>query len=493
MMVRSTKAQGNDQCSDPLARRARRSWLGRGIIAALALSVMVPAAQADTLADALAGAYNTSGLLEQNRALLRAADEDVATAVSALRPVISWTTDVTSTYSRTRGNTGAAAALANGSSRATSLNAGITAEWLLYDFGGTSLRIDSAKELVLATRQSLIGIEQQVLLRAVQAYMNVVRNTRFVALRRNNVRVIGESLRAAQDRFEVGEVTRTDVAQAEARLALARSDLALAEGDLEQSIEEYVAVTGRRPGALSQPPSPPRLTRSEETAKQVALRTHPDMLAAQFNVSAAKLNVLVAEAAMQPRVTFGASVGVSERLNGGAETDTNRLSLGLSGPIYQGGALSSAKRRAFAQRDAQLGILHQTRDRIRQNVGVAYAILESARASAAASAEQVRAGRIAFEGVNEEANLGARTTLDVLDAEQEFLDAQANQISAEADLVIAAYAVLESTGELTVRDLNLAVQTYDPSAYYNLVEGAPAALSERGQALDRVLRKIGNQ
>ena len=105
----------------------------------------------------------------------------------------------------------------------------------------------------------------------------------------------------------------------------------------------------------------------------------------------------------------------------------------------------------------------------------------------------MRAGRIAFEGVNEEANLGARTTLDVLDAEQEFLDAQANQISAEADLVIAAYAVLESTGELTVRDLNLAVQTYDPSAYYNLVEGAPAALSERGQALDRVLRKIGNQ
>jgi len=454
---------------------------------------MAPAAQADTLADALAGAYNTSGLLEQNRALLRAADEDVASAVARLRPIINWSTDVTRTYNRRSGNVGGIGGVGNGSSGATNLNAGITAQWLLYDFGGSRLGIDAAKELVLATRQSLIGIEQQVLLRAVQAYMNVVRNTRFVTLRQNNVRVISESLRAAQDRFEVGEVTRTDVAQAEARLSLARSDLALARGDLEQAIEEYVAVVGKRPGSLSQPPSPPRLTRTEDTAKQVALRTHPEMLAAQFNVSAAKINVLVAEAAMKPTISLDATLGLNEQLNGSTTTETGTLGVRIGGPIYQGGALSSAKRSAYAQRDAQLGVLHQTRDQIRQNVGVAYAILESARASSVASAEQVRAGRIAFEGVNEEANLGARTTLDVLDAEQEFLDAQANQISAEADLVIAAYAVLESTGELTVRDLNLAVQTYDPAAYYNLVNEAPAALSERGKALDRVLRKIGNQ
>ncbi|MFD0858822.1 TolC family outer membrane protein [Roseovarius aquimarinus] len=477
----------------------RRLGLSRGLkgaAAAIALAlpaaIAAPNARADTLADALAGAYNTSGLLEQNRALLRAADEDVASTVAGLRPIINWSTDVTRNYSNISGNRGANA-LANGSSGTTNLNAGITAEWLLYDFGRTDLSVDAAKELVLATRQSLIGIEQQVMLRAVQAYMNVVRNTRFVDLRRNNVRVIGESLRAAQDRFEVGEVTRTDVAQAEARLSLSRSNLATAQGDLERAIEEYVAVTGRRPGTLSQPPSPPRLTRDEETAKQVALRNHPDMLAAQFNVAAAKLNVLVAEAAMKPRVSLNATLGVREELNGDVTSETGSLGVGISGPIYQGGALSSAKRRAYAQRDAQLGILHQTRDRIRQNVGNAYAILEAARASAVASAEQVRAGRIAFEGVNEEANLGARTTLDVLDAEQEFLDAQANQISAQADVIIAAYSVLESVGELTARDLNLAVQTYDPAAYYNLVEDAPAALSERGQQLDRVLRKIGNQ
>ncbi len=468
------------------------AW-ARGWIAVAVIAVAAPAAHADTLADALAGAYNNSGLLEQNRALLRAADEDVAGTVAGLRPIISWSTDVTRSYTNRSGGTGVNASFSNSSSGSTNLNAGITAEWLLYDFGRTPLAIDAAKELVLSTRESLVSIEQQVLLRAVQAYMNVQRHTRFVALRRNNVRVISESLRAAQDRFDVGEVTRTDVSQAEARLSLSRSNLATAQGDLERAIEEYVAVVGKAPGNLSQPPSLPRLTRSEETAKQVALRSHPDMLAAQHDVSAAKLNVLVAEAAMKPRVSLNANLGVTERLNGNTSADNGSFGLQIGGPIYQGGALSSAKRRAFAQRDAQLGALHVTRDRVRQNVGNAYAILQAARASATATGEAVRAGRVAFDGVNEEAKLGARTTLDVLNAEQEYLDAQANQISAQADVFIAAYSVLESTGELTVRALQLAVQTYDPAAYYNLVKDAPAALSERGKSLDRVLRKIGSQ
>lgn len=457
----------------------------RGVLMAGALVLSGPVAAADTLADALAGAYNTSGLLEQNRALLRAADEDVAGTIARLRPIINWSTDITRTYSNPSGPG------TPGSRGSTDLNAGIVAEWLIYDFGRTRLSADAAKEIVLSTRQGLVSIEQQVLLRAVQAYMNVQRNTRFVSLRQSNVRVISESLRAARDRFEVGEVTRTDVAQAEARLSLSRSNLAQAVGDLERAKEEYLAVVGNMPGNLDQPRSVPTLTRTEETAKQVALRNHPDMLRAQHDVSAAKLNVLVAESAMKPRVTVNASVGVSDRLNGSTSGETGSFGVQIGGPIYQGGALASAKRRAFAQADAQLGVLHQTQDRIRQNVGNAYAILQAARASAAATAEAVRAGRVAFDGVNEEATLGARTTLDVLNAEQEYLDAQANQISAQADVIIAAYAVLESMGELTVRDLNLAVQTYDPTAYYNLVKDAPAALSERGQTLDRVLRKIG--
>ncbi|MEB8387371.1 TolC family outer membrane protein [Rhodobacteraceae bacterium KMM 6894] len=463
----------------------RLSRLAGAAVIALTLPHM---AQSQTLADALAGAYTHSGLLEQNRALLRAADEDVAGTVARLRPILSWTTDITRSFSRIPGAFG-------GSTRSgdTDLNAGIVAEWLLYDFGRSRFQVDAAKETVLATRQALVSIEQQVMLRAVQAFMNVQRTTRFVTLRQSNVRVIRESLRAAQDRFEVGEVTRTDVAQAEARLSLAVSGLASAQGDLAQAIEEYIAVVGSRPARHLQSPRIPSITRTQETAKQIALRNHPDMLKAQHDVAAADLNVLVAEAAMSPQITLNGALAVNEQLDGSSYSQSGSVGIQLSGPIYQGGALSSAKRRAIAQRDALRGLLHTTGNNVARNVGNAYAILAAARASSAASTDGVRAARVAFEGVNEEAKLGARTTLDVLNAEQELLTSQADQISAQVDLVIAAYAVLSATGQLTVRDLNLNVPTYDPTSYYNLVKDAPAEYSKQGQQLDKVLRAIGKQ
>nr|WP_241188227.1 TolC family outer membrane protein [Pseudohalocynthiibacter aestuariivivens] len=446
-------------------------------------------AQADTLADALVGAYNHSGLLDQNRALLRAADEDVAATVAGLRPIINWSTDITRSFSRTPTVPGPG----NTNSAATNANAGITAELLLYDFGRTPLQISVAKETVLATRQTLIGIEQQVLLRAVRAYMNVQRNTRFVALRQSNVRVISQSLRAARDRFEVGEVTRTDVAQAEARLSSAESGLAAAQGDLLQAIEEYIAAVGHKPGRLTQPPRLPTITRSVDSAKTVAVRYHPDVLKVQHDVAAAELSILVADAAMKPRVTLNGSLGVREELGGSSFSRQGSFGIQAAGPIYQGGGLSAARRRAMAIRDAQRGLLHITSHAVRQNVGNAYAILRAAQAVATSSNDEVRAAQVAFNGVREEAKLGARTTLDVLNAEQELLNAKANQISAQADVYIAAYSVLSSMGQLTAKDLNLAVQTYDPSAYYNLVKTAPVPSSKQGKQLDRVLRSLGKQ
>lgn len=466
-----------------LAQRLTR--LAGAALMALTLPHM---AQSQSLGDALAGAYMHSGLLEQNRALLRAADEDVASSVARLRPILNWTADITRDYSRFPDLFGGSE-----SDGDTDLNAGIIAEWLLYDFGQSRYQIDSAKEIVLATRQALVSIEQQVMLRTVQAYMNVERTSRFVALRQSNVRVITESLRAAQDRFDVGEVTRTDVSQAEARLSLAISGLAAAKGDQAQAIEEYIAVVGSRPGPNLQTPRIPSITRSLETAKQVALRNHPEILKAQHDVAAADLNVLVAQAAMNPRVTMNGSLGVSEQLDGRSYSQGGSIGIGISGPIYQGGGLSSAKRRAIAQRDALRGLLHNVGYTVARNVGNAYAILAAARASSAASTDGVRAARVAFEGVSEEAKLGARTTLDVLNAEQELLTSQAEQISAQVDEVIAAYAVLSATGQLTVRDLNLNVATYDPTAYYNMVKDAPAEYSKQGQQLDKVLRAIGKQ
>lgn len=444
------------------------------IATAMSLAFGGNAANAETLADALTHAYENSGLLEQNRALLRAADEDVALAVAATLPVIQWSATATNQTPRTPGSDLIAA------------TARISGELTLYDGGANQLAIEAQKETVLGTRQSLINVEQSVLLRAVQAYMNVRRNSEFLALRQNNVRVITEEFRAAQDRFEVGEVTRTDVALAEARLAAARSLLASAQGNLAQSSEEFRTAVGRVPSS-PRPATPAPVSRGIDEAKAFAVRNHPSLREAQHAVSAAELNIRRAEASYGPDVTLSGQVGLDQDLNSGRS-----VSITATAPIYQGGALSAQVRRFMASRDATRAALHITRFNVEQDVGNAYAQLQVARASKQASDEQIRAATVAFRGVREEATLGARTTLDVLNAEQELLDAQANAISAQADEVIASYAVLASMGLLTAEHLRLPVQQYDPAAYYNLVKDAPTVTSEQGQALDRVLRAIGN-
>jgi len=216
------------------------------------------------------------------------------------------------------------------------------------------------------------------------------------------------------------------------------------------------------------------------------LQNHPSIAAAQQGVTAAELSIKAAEAALGPSVSLRGGVTLDEE----ADT-TESLGLTISGPIYSGGQLASAIRRAAAQRDAARASLHVTGQSVAQSVGNAFAQLRVARASSEASELQIRAAETAFRGVREEATLGARTTLDVLNAEQELLDARANAISAQADEVIASYQVLAAMGLLTAEHLGLAVQTYDPAAYYNMVKDAPAGLSQQGRALDRVLQSIG--
>jgi outer membrane protein len=475
--------------------------LARTCCVALSLALVAPMATAETLADALTAAYRHSGLLEQNRATLRAADEDVAEAIAALRPVVSWTGDLTRNFGTTGVSTPVTTfvggtpvttneIVTNGSA-ATTTSINLLAEITLFDGGRNRLGIEVAKEAVLATRSGLISAEQQVLLRAVEAFMEMRRSTETVALRRNNVRVIGQELRAARDRFEVGEVTRTDVALADARLSAARSSLAAAEGQLQIAIEEYRAVTGRKPGNLVAPRGLPRIPSNVDQAKAIALRDHPEMLRAQRLVTVNELGIALAEAAMSPTVTLSGRYGVTENI--GARDFNRGGSIGLNarGPIYSGGALNSAVRKARAERDAARGSLHTVRQDIAQAVGNAYARLRVANASRGAFEDQVRASTVAFRGVREEAKLGARTTLDVLDAEQELLDARANLVSAQVDEMVAGYAVLFTIGQLTADDLGLAVPRYDPAEYYNLVKDAPASLSKQGRELDRVLRAIG--
>ncbi len=469
----------------------------RRILATAAVSVMMmaPAAQSETLADALIAAYRNSHLLDQNRAVLRAADEDVASAVSALRPVVEFTAN----FRRSRQiyeNAGQSSGLFStvpDEATATTNSLELSFQLLLIDFGRTHFAIEAAKEAVLATRAGLVSVEQQVLLNTVNAYVNVRLAQEIVVLRQNNSRVITQELQASRDRFDVGEVTRTDVALAESRLAQARAALTAAEGDLMVAREAYKAMTGAYPGRLSALPKAPKLPTSKDAALGIARRNHPDMIRSQHLVKAADLGVDIAKANMKPTVTLDATAGMYEG-TASASSDYNLATVGITGrqTLYAGGRLSALYRKAMAQREAQRASLHQTGVSIEQNLGNAWSGLDVAAAQIAANNRQIEAAQIAFDGLREEAKLGARTTLEVLDAEQELLDARAARVQSEAERYFAVYNVLSAMGRLTVTDLNLGIPTYDVTGYYNAVKDAPAT-SFQGKKLDRVLQSIGKK
>ena len=455
-----------------------------GSLLAVALLLVSPPARAETLTDVLIAAYKNSDLLDQNRAVLKAADEDVAIALSALRPTLAFVAQANYADQIRNGQVSDPNA---GFSREDFLTTSfqLSADLTLYDSGRTRLGIDVAKESVLATRDALVGVEQSVLLQAVSAYMNVRSRVEFVLLRQKNVRVIEQELRAAQDRFEVGEVTRTDVALAEARLAASRSALAAADGDLAVAREVFKTAVGAYPGTLAPPPASPATARSPDDAKGVARRSHPSILQAQRGVTIAELNVARAQAAMGPSLTAGLQLGYTD-------TAVTRRSANLTyrQPIYAGGQLLAVTRKARNGAEASRAQLLITAAAVSEDVGTAWAQLAVARAQIDASDRQITAAQIAYNGVREEATLGARTTLDVLDAEQELLNAQVNRIVAENTRYVAVYSLLAAMGLLTVDHLNLGIPTYDPVAHYNAVKSAPA-LSLQGARLDKLLRSIG--
>ncbi len=456
----------------------RRFWgsliLGAGLAAALA-----GAARAETLADALSYGYEHSGLLEQNRALLRAADENVAQSLATLRPIISWSAQSSfSTSGPLRDAVGV-------DPYEISSSATLSASLLLYDGGQSRYAIDAQKALVLSTREQLRQIEQDLLKRVVTAYMEVQRAGAFVELRRNNLRLITSELRAAQDRFEVGEVTRTDVSLAEARLASARSLLASEEGSLADAQAEFTAAVGRKPGSLAAAPDA-RIPGTLAEAQALARRNHPALVEAQHAITVAELNIQRADASRRPELTLQGSVSIDDEFD-----DSEQIGLSVGQQLYTGGSLASQVRQAKARRDAARSALLRVSRVVEQAVANAYTQLTVARASIEASGREVRAAQVAFDGLREEAKLGARTTLDVLNAEQDLLDARASLVSAQIDETLATYVILSAVGTLDAQQLGLAVQVYDPAAYYNLVRNAPSGTSAQGRALDRVLEAIG--
>lgn len=455
--------------------------MGRRLkLAGLALAALLASAPvtAQSLADTLVAAYRNSNLLEQNRALLRAVDEDVAVAVASLRPVLNFVTDAQSRFQ-------------SGAADSITMSFNLAAEITLIDFGRGKFAKEAATAQVLATRQALIQVEQQILLNAVAAFMDVRTATETVALRRANVSVIAQELDVARLRFELSEITLTDVALAEARLAAAQSLLAAAEGDLAVAREGFKLATGLTPGVLPPPSALPRTAASLPNAQEIARQTHPRIRQAQHEVTATELNAERVFALRHGSVTGSAAIG--QQL-GGPLGDTTTATLGVryARPIYQGGQFNALYRQAIARRDAVRSGLHLTVEQVLQNVAVAWVNVEVARARIAASQQQVLAAQSAFEGTREEARFGARTTLDVLNAETDLLDARTALAQAQATEQVATYGVLASMGLLTVEHLGLGIPTYDPEAYFNAVRNAPIS-SPQGEALDRVLKAIGRQ
>jgi outer membrane protein len=446
----------------------------------LAFALTLPAARAESLADALVAAYRNSNLLEQNRALLRAADEDVVQARGALLPVVNFITSATRNVAQAR----------------------LVGDITLIDFGRGRLGVEAAREQVLALRAALIAIEQGVMLRATAAFVDMQTAAQVIGLRQSNVRLIDQELRAARERFELGDSTRTDVAIAQARLAAARSALSAAEGDLAVAREEYRLAVGRYPGALDSFPGLPRLPDSLDAAQSIARISHPAIIQAQHQVRAADLSGQITRTQRMGTVSGEVSAdvtrGPSQTIPGQPSSPGWRTTTDLSAgvrwnvPIYQGGRLASGERQALAQTEGQRAALHQTVAEIQQAVASDWSRLAVARARLQASDQQIEAARAAFEAVRAEAELGARTTLDVLNAEQELLDAQFARIEATAALQLASYSLLESTGQLTVNALNLGIPTYDVEAYSSAFSPAARTPSVQGQRLDAIMGRYGN-
>jgi outer membrane protein len=456
----------------------------RALLKAIALAaagtLAAPLATAETLTDALIAAYRNSNLLDQNRAVLRAADEDFATAVSALRPVIAYTAQAG--WQKLDVDTAVGRSVVENTSASLTLSA----EMVLFDFGRNRLGIEIARASILATRQALVQVEQQVLLAAVRAYVDVKLATELVVNQQSNVRLITEELRAAEARFEVGEATRTNVAIAEARLAGSRASLASAEGSLLIAREAYKAATGAYPGNLAALPALPAIPGSLEEAQSVARGNNPSIRQAQNLVTASDLQVTLAETQRLPSIGGGVTLRTDDR-----GFDTQSVGITMSQTLYAGGRLSSLQRQAIAGKDRANATLMQTAVEVMESVGVAWANLQVQAASIAATEEQVRAAETAFEGVRQEAEVGSRTTLDVLDQEQELLDARNDRLRAQALRYVGVYQLLATMGLMTVDHLQLGIATYDPETYFNAVQNAPAH-SVQGKKLDRILEKIGN-
>lgn len=433
-----------------------------------------------TLAEALAATYATQPALLAERAKLRATDENVPQALSGWRPtvVMAGTAGYGDGFSRTY--SGVSGGFLNAQTDRLIGTAQATLTQPLYTGGKTQANVNRSKNQVMAERANLIVQEQTSFTNVVNAYVGVIQAQQLLALNVNNEQVLAKQLQATNDRFRVGEITRTDVAQAEAALAGATAQRETAEGNLQTARGTYQQVVGYLPpGDLVEPQPLSLPIKNEQGATVMAANNNPVVIAALFNDAAAKDQVDVAFAQLMPQVSFQGQVFQSNNSAArSSQSNGYQAVVQLSVPVYQGGAEYSAVRQAKQQEQQTSRLVDDARRTAVQNAVQSWETLDAAKASANSTREAIRANQVALEGVEREAIVGSRTTLDVLNAQQALLNSQTTLVQNLAQVVTASYQVAAAVGRLTARDLHLPVALYDETAYYNAVKNKWVGLGD---------------
>ena len=443
--------------------------------AVLLLACMGPVpVLADTIEAALVRAYQNNPQLNAQRASVRSTDENVPQALSGYRPKVAITASAGYQYTNTTTTQGGSPTdLVRTQFVGTNppRSAGLTVTQTLFNGNQTANKTRAAESQVSGAREGLRVLEQSVLLSAATIYMDYLRDAAIVEVQRSNTRVLEQTLKQTQDRFNVGEVTRTDVAQAEAQLAAGRTQQLAAEATLVTTRANFRRIIGNEPEALA-PGSPVDrfLPAALPAAVELSLTENPNVTAAMFGIDVNFLQVKINEGALLPTVTFQAAVQQSYE-----QTLTTYQALGasaiaqLSIPVYQGGAEYSLIRQSKENLAQQRLNLELTRDQTRANTVTAWGQLVAGKAQVSSAQSQVTASEIALNGVREEAKAGQRTTLDVLNAQQALVNARVALVTAQHDRVVASYAVLNSIGRLSPQVLKLSTNIYDPSVHYQQV------------------------
>ena len=439
----------------------------------MAFAGMTPAL-ADTIEAALVRAYQNNPQLNAQRANVRATDENVPQALSGYRPKVALTASAGYQYTdanTTTGGTPTAIVRTEIHGANAPRSAGLTISQTLFNGQQTANRTRAAESQVSGSREALRVLEQTVLLSAATIYMDYLRDSAIVEVQRSNTRVLEQTLKQTRDRFNVGEVTRNDVAQSEAQLAAGKTQQLTAESNLTTTRSNFRRIIGNEPAQLA-PGSPvDRFLPATLTASvDLSLVENPNVTASMFGIDVNYLQVKINEGALLPTVSLQASVQQSYE-----QTQTIFRSFGasavaqLSVPVYQGGAEYSLIRQSKETLAQQRLVLEQTRDQARANTVTAWGQLVAGKAQVASAQSQVTASEIALNGVREEAKAGQRTTLDVLNAQQALVNARVALVTAQHDRVVASYAVLNTVGRLSPQVLNLPTTTYDPSVHYQQV------------------------